>query len=126
LADDACHMYLWVTNQFMVDGHALMAAWGFEVKTILTWVKDGLRMGFYYRNNTEHILFGAKGGLKTLRRDCPTAFVAHAPRNHSQKPAAFYDMVESMSPGPYLELFARQPRLGWDHWGKGYELGRAA
>ena len=40
---------------------------------------------------------------------------------HSVKPAAFFDMVERVSPGPYLELFARNPRLGWDHWGHGYE-----
>lgn len=45
---------------------------------------------------------------------------------HSVKPAAFFDIVETVSPGPYVELFARQPRLGWDHWGHGYEMGGAA
>lgn len=45
---------------------------------------------------------------------------------HSEKPALFADLIERMSPGPYVELFARQPRLGWDHWGHGYELNRTA
>ncbi len=40
---------------------------------------------------------------------------------HSEKPAGFLDIVEQVSPGPYVELFARQPRLGWDAWGHGYE-----
>lgn len=40
---------------------------------------------------------------------------------HSEKPAAFLDVVEQVSPAPYVELFARAPRLGWDAWGKGYE-----
>lgn len=44
---------------------------------------------------------------------------------HSSKPPAFLDIVETVSPGPYVELFARQPRLGWDHWGHGYETGAA-
>mgnify|MGYP001612482759 CR=1 FL=1 len=111
------HLYLWVTNQFMVEGHHLALAWGFKVKTILTWVKPGLRMGFYYRNNTEHVLFGVHGSLKTLRRDVPTAFSGRSPRRHSEKPDAFYDMVESMSPGPYLDVFARKQRFNWDTYG---------
>lgn len=49
-----------------------------------------------------------------------------APRTgHSEKPPLFADLIERMSPGPYVELFARAPRLGWDHWGHGYELGAA-
>jgi len=45
---------------------------------------------------------------------------------HSEKPAAFLDVVEQVSPGPYVELFSREPRLGWDSWGYGYELGEAS
>lgn len=116
-SDDNAHLYLWTTNQFMIEAHELAAAWGFQVKTILTWVKRGIRMGFYFRNNTEHVLFGVRGSQRTLRRDVPTAFNSNAPRNHSEKPAAFYDMVESMSPGPYLNVFARKHRFNWDAWG---------
>jgi N6-adenosine-specific RNA methylase IME4 len=106
------HLYLWTTNAFMAEALVLMRAWGFHQKTILTWVKPQIGMGHYYRNNTEHVLFGVRGKLRTLRRDTPTAFLAPRGR-HSAKPAAFYDLVERMSPGPYLELFARAARPGW-------------
>ena len=85
-------------------------------KTMITWAKTQIGMGMYFRNTTEHALFGVRGRLKCLRRDVPTHFVA--PRgSHSAKPEAFYDIVESMSPGPYLDVFARRLRLGWDCWG---------
>lgn len=114
--DDDAHLYLWTTNAFMVEAHNLAVAWDFKVKTILTWVKPRLGMGTYYRNNTEHVLFAVKGSLKTLRKDCRTAFEG-AQGRHSEKPQAFYDMVETMSPGPYLDVFARRQRMGWDVWG---------
>jgi N6-adenosine-specific RNA methylase IME4 len=115
-AGDKAHLYLWTTNSFMVEAHDIAKAWGFTVKTILTWVKPRLGMGTYYRNNTEHVIFAAKGNLKVLRHDVRTAFTA-AQGRHSEKPAAFYDMVESMSPGPYLDVFARKQRFNWDTWG---------
>lgn len=110
------HMYLWTTNAFMLDAYELMAAWGFAYKTTITWVKNQIGMGMYFRNTTEHVLFGVKGSLKCLRRDVPTHL--NAPRGrHSEKPAAFYDMVETMSPGPYLDVFARRHRFNWDVYG---------
>lgn len=115
-ADDDAHMYLWTTNAFMCEGHDLARRWGFIPRTILTWVKPQIGMGHFYRNNTEHVVFAVRGKLQTARNDCPTAF--YAPRGrHSEKPAAFYDMVESMSPGPYLDVFARKHRFGWDAYG---------
>jgi N6-adenosine-specific RNA methylase IME4 len=115
-ADIDAHLYLWATNAFMEEAHQLARAWGFRQRTILTWVKPQFGMGHYYRNNTEHVLFCVRGKLRTLRHDVPTAFTA--PRGaHSEKPAAFYDMVESMSPGPYLDVFARKLRFRWDAWG---------
>lgn len=115
VADDA-HLYLWTTNAFMVDAHALCTAWGFRQRTILTWVKSRIGMGHYYRNNTEHVLFAVRGRLPVKRHNCPTAFTG-AWRRHSQKPDEFYTMVESMSPGPYLDVFARTHRPGWAVWG---------
>lgn len=115
-SDDNAHLYLWTTNAFMKNAYEIAEAWGFDVKTILTWVKPGIGMGYYYRNNTEHALFAVKGSLKTLRRDAPTAFNAPTGR-HSEKPGAFYDLVESMSPGPYLDVFARSQRFNWDTYG---------
>lgn len=123
-ADENAHLYLWTTNAFMVQAHELAAAWGFDQKTILTWIKSPISLGFYYRNNTEHVLFCVKGSLRCARADMPTAFeeadglAFNAPRgHHSAKPEAFFDMVQSMSPGPYLDVFSRQQRLGWSTWG---------
>ena len=120
-AEDNAHLYLWTTNAFMDEAFDLVRAWGFTQKTILTWVKHReeqrwLGMGYYFRNATEHVLFCVRGSLPTLRKDCSTVF--YAPRGrHSAKPQAFYDMVETMSPGPYLDVFNREQRLGWDGWG---------
>lgn len=112
-AETDAHLYLWTTNSFMVEAHQLALHWGFTPRTILTWVKPGIGMGHFYRNNTEHVVFAVRGRLPLLRRDLPTAFKAKK-GEHSEKPQAFYDMVETASPGPYLDVFARKQRLGWD------------
>ena len=122
-AADNAHLYLWTTNAFMDEAHDVARSWGFAPKTICTWGKvqmDGVtpsyRMGYYFRGATEHWLFAVRGRLKIQRKDLPTLFLW--PRlAHSVKPDQFYDVVESASPGPYLELFARRKRLGWDSWG---------
>lgn len=121
-ADAAAHLYLWTTNAFMVEAHELARAWGFAPKTICTWTKvqaNGLvsmKTGYYFRGATEHFLFCVRGSLRLKRMDLPTAYLW--PRGpHSVKPDVFFDLVESASPGPYLEMFARRNRLGWDTWG---------
>lgn len=130
LAAADAHLYLWVTNPKLFGDRRgdvapveMMERWGFRYVTLLTWHKQpaALGMGFYFRGQTEHVLFGVKGDLPIPadRRErnhftAPTA-------GHSVKPGAFFDLVERVSPGPYLELFARQPRLGWDSWGYGFE-----
>lgn len=115
-AEKNAHLYLWTTNAFLEKSFELARVWGFEPKTVLTWCKNQIGMGLYFRNSTEHVIFAVKGSLRCLRRDVRTDF--HAPRGrHSEKPAAFYDMVETMSPGPYLDVFNRKRRLGWDAWG---------
>lgn len=124
-APDNAHLYLWTTNAHMVDAHQIAKAWGFDVKTILTWAKgriEGNRFiqhigtGNYYRGSTEHVLFCIRGSLKTRFQDMTTLFIAPR-REHSEKPLAFYDMVERMSPGPYLDVFARSQRFNWDTFG---------
>lgn len=115
-ADDDAHIYVWTTNAFLKDAFPLLEGWGFKYKTMLTWAKPQIGMGLYFRNTTEHVLFGVRGRLKPLRHDVPTHFIAPR-RGHSQKPEAFFDLVKSMSPGPYLDVFSRQQRLGWDTWG---------
>ena len=134
LAADAAHLYVWTTNAFMVEAHDLARAWGFKPKTILTWTKVhqddparvSMKTGYYFRGATEHALFCVRGSLPLqCAEGLPTGYLWPRIGKHSVKPAAFGDLVEKASPGPYVELFARQPRLGWDHWGHGYE-GQAA
>lgn len=132
LAATDAHLYLWVTNAFMVEGHEICRAWGFRPKTVLTWVKThqddpaqvSMKTGYYFRGATEHAIFAVRGSLPLKCSDgLPTAYLWPRIGKHSVKPAAFGDLVEKASPGPYVELFARAPRLGWDSWGHGYEMG---
>lgn len=126
LADEKCHLYLWVPNALLPDGLAVMKAWGFEYKTNLIWEKvrkdgypDGRGVGFYFRNVTEILLFGIKGSNnRTLDPGRSQVNLLRAmKREHSRKPDEFVDLIEACSPGPYLELFARGDRPGWDMWG---------
>ncbi len=128
LAADAAHLYLWVTNtrMFECDPVAIAASWGFQYKTLLTWVKTGQPgLGSYFRSCTEHVLFCVRGSLVVPPAIRERNHFATHRTSHSVKPDAFYDLVERVSPGPYVDLFCRAPRFGWDSWGKGYE-GHAA
>jgi len=124
LADTDAHLYLWTTNRWMVAAHDIAMAWGFEPKTIITWGKVhraeptrvSMKTGYYFRGATEHIVFAVRGSLP-VRGTWPTLFLWPRLGSHSQKPEAFMDLVEQASPGPYVELFSRRHRLGWDVWG---------
>jgi len=125
LAADRSHLYLWVPNALLAEGLEVLRRWGFTYKTNIVWHKirkdggpDGRGVGFYFRNVTELLLFGVRGSMRTLapgRRQ--VNFIATRKREHSRKPDEIYDLIESCSPGPYLELFARFQREGWDQWG---------
>lgn len=116
-AASSAHLYLWTTNGFLREAFGVMDAWGFTYKTTLVWVKPQIGMGNYFRSSTEYVLFGVRGGMRTL--DCNQRNWFEAPRQrHSKKPGLFFDLVEKVSPGPYLEMFARERRLGeWEVWG---------
>lgn len=115
-ADDFCHLYLWVTNAMIPKAAHLMEAWGFDYKTMLTWVKPHIGLGSYFRNTTEHILFGVRGSKSTRIKRVPTHF--EAPRGeHSEKPDLIYDTIVLASFPPYLDVFARRQREGWQVWG---------
>jgi N6-adenosine-specific RNA methylase IME4 len=124
ITESDSHLYLWTTNAFMEQAHQVARSWGFETKTILTWgkvcqddhLKPSMKTGFYYRGASEHILFCVRGSLR-LTGTWPTLFLWPRIGKHSHKPDAFYDLVEQASPGPYVELFARRHRFGWDVWG---------
>lgn len=117
LAEQDAHLWLWTTNAFMEEAHRVARAWGFRVLTIVTWCKPGPGVGHYIRNNTEHVLFGSKGRAQVPVEKPLSSWFEWPRTSHSVKPEAFYDLVEQVSPGPYLELFARRRRLGWDSWG---------
>jgi N6-adenosine-specific RNA methylase IME4 len=119
------HLYLWVPNALVREGLEVMRGWGFTYKTTLVWYKvrrdggpDRRGVGFYFRNVTELVLFGTRGALRTLAPGRRQAnIIVSRKREHSRKPDELYDIIEQCSPGPYLELFARQARSGWTPWG---------
>lgn len=126
VARDRAHLYLWVPNALVPEGLRVMEAWGFNYKTNLIWHKvrkdggpDGRGVGFYFRNVTEVILFGVRGkNNRTLKAGrSQVNFLATRKQEHSRKPDEQYALIESCSPGPYLELFARGRREGWASWG---------
>jgi N6-adenosine-specific RNA methylase IME4 len=124
--EETAHLYLWVPNALLAEGLHVLQAWGFTYKTNLIWYKtrkdggpDGRGVGFYFRNVTEMILFGVKGkNARTLdagRRQ--VNIICSQKQEHSRKPDELYNIIESCSRGPYLELFARGIRPGWISWG---------
>jgi N6-adenosine-specific RNA methylase IME4 len=125
LAAAKSHLYLWVPNALLQEGLKVMKAWGFTYKSNLVWYKtrkdggpDGRGVGFYFRNVTELVLFGVRGSMRTLTPGrTQVNLISTRKREHSRKPDEIYDVIESCSPGPYLELFARFPRKGWHQWG---------
>ncbi len=125
LAAARSHLYLWVPNALLQEGLRVMEAWGFTYKANLVWYKtrkdggpDGRGVGFYFRNVTELVLFGVRGRMRTLQPGRTQVNIVRArKREHSRKPDEIYDVIESCSPGPYLELFARFCRPGWEQWG---------
>lgn len=118
IADENCHLYLWVTNRSLPKAFRLIEAWGFRYITCLTWVKPSFGMGNYFRGSTEQVLFAVKGSQPLKRHDVPTHFTANRGKGHSAKPDAFYDMVEGCSHAPFIDVFGRQERPGWSIWGE--------
>ena len=111
------HLYLWITNRSLPKGFTLLDAWGFRYVTCLTWVKNSFGMGNYFRGQTEQVLFGVRGSLPLARHDVGTCFSAPRGKEHSSKPDEFYALVQTCSPAPYLDVFGRQQREGWQIWG---------
>lgn len=118
LAERNAHLYVWTVNAFLDATYDLVRGWGFKPSQILVWAKPprGLGMGGAFTNTTEFILFARRGSLPPKERT-DTSWWNWKRGPHSAKPEAFLDMVERVSPGPYLEMFARRNRLGWDTWG---------
>lgn len=131
IAAEPAHLYLWVPNALLPEGLRVLEAWGFQYKSNIVWHKvrkdggpDGRGVGFYFRNTTELVLFGVRG--KNARTLAPgrsqVNILRTMKREHSRKPDEMYDIVESCSSGPFLELFARGTRPGWKAWGNQAEI----
>lgn len=126
IVEDTAHLYLWVPNTLLAQGLEVMEVWGFIYKTNIIWYKvrhdggpDRRGVGFYFRNVTEMILFGVQGkAARTLQpgRSQENIIVSRK-REHSRKPDEQYEIIESCSRSPYIELFARGSREGWFVWG---------
>jgi len=120
-----CHLYLWATNGFLEDAFGVLRSWGFRRSTVCVWAKTpmGGGLGGAFGISTEFFIYARRGALPALTRVRGTWFNWKRPYDargkpmHSAKPGEFYDLVETVSPGPRLELFARRGRVGWDSWG---------
>lgn len=126
ITTDTAHLYLWVPNALLKEGLEVMEAWGFNYKTNIIWYKvrkdggpDRRGVGFYFRNVTEVVLFGVKGkNARTLKPGrTQENIISSRKREHSRKPDEQYEIIESCSWGPYLELFSRGSRQNWTCWG---------
>lgn len=116
LAEDNAHLYLWVINGAIREGIDVMEAWGFTYRSPLTWIKPRMGLGNYLRNQTEHLLLGTRGQAPVKFRGQGTWLYAPL-QEHSHKPEEQYAVMERLSDGPYLELFARRRQPGWHIWG---------
>ncbi len=123
LADKNCALFLWATMPCLPEALEVMKAWGFVYKTVgFTWVKlnrngkPWFGLGHYTRGNPELCLLGMKGRLKRKAKDVPQLILSQR-REHSRKPDEQYERIERLFDGPYIELFARYRRPGWDAWG---------
>ncbi len=123
------HLYLWVTNNYLRKAFDVVDAWGFSYISTITWEKRRAGLGQYFRGTTEHLLFCKRGqpayrvkpdgkraqGLTGFETE--GAWFEAKRGEHSEKPPLPYEWAQLVSPGPYLEMFARNPRTGWDVWG---------
>lgn len=133
LSAHSTHLYLWVTNKFLRHAWDVVEAWGFRGVRLIVWCKEprGWNPGGKWPSTCEFCLFAVNGLLTAdlggqapsqwfvwpRRLGPPVAAGEQRQTMHSAKPEAFLDEVEKVSPGPYLEMFARRNRLGWDTWG---------
>ncbi len=138
LADENCHLYMWVTANYLDAGVDLMRSFGFRYKRPLIWVKSDVLghtdwrhfnimlnnpgLGQYFRGVVEICLFGVKGVLPYKTREdgkrAQGLDVVFAPRTkHSEKPEEMRKIMELVSHGPRLELFARKRIPDWYVWG---------
>lgn len=124
----SCHLYMWVTNNYLKDGLWLLEELGFRFIHPITWAKGKAGIGQYRAGQTEHLLFGTQGRAMMPKRKLAAStllgrrIVDHERDGrgkiiHSAKPICVYGEIEVVSPGPRLEMFSRYPQPGWWAWG---------
>lgn len=117
LIDEKAVLFLWTTNAFIEEAVQVCRAWGFEYKTNFAWIKNkGPSIGWFTKSRHELLLIATRGEGVHPKEKLISWFQAEATK-HSKKPELVYGMIEKMYSGPYIELFARQTRKGWDGWG---------
>jgi N6-adenosine-specific RNA methylase IME4 len=121
LAEEEAILWLWTTNAHLRIAFDVVEAWGFEYRSLLTWVKDRMGTGEWLRGRTEHCLLAVRGKPVFLQGNHTTVLEA-ARREHSRKPEEFYELVEDTCPGSKLDLFSRQERRGWRVFGNRTKL----
>lgn len=124
LADKDCVLLMWVVNPLLDQSFEIIKSWGFKYKTIgFTWAKTNKNklgyftgLGYWTRSNPEICLLATKGSPKRISKSIPQLVISER-REHSRKPDEIYNHIEKLLEGPYIELFARTNRPGWDSWG---------
>jgi len=110
------HLYLWTTQRYLPAAFGIIEKWEFKYSSTLVWCKPPRGFVGTYPCSTEFVLFARRGSLPAKQKG-PRNWWEWSRGAHSAKPEAFMDIVESVSPGPYLEMFSRRARFGWDTWG---------
>jgi N6-adenosine-specific RNA methylase IME4 len=117
IADRDCTLFMWTTNSFLPEALWVLRHWRFHYKMLFTWCKNN-GMGGHPRNATEHMLIATRGEPESDRHAKATLnWLEHPRLRHSEKPEAFREIIERISPPPRVELFARKKVPGWDAWG---------
>jgi N6-adenosine-specific RNA methylase IME4 len=121
MADSAgANLFLWTTNRYLPAAFGLLEAWGFRYRQTLLWFKTGANplTGAIAPTACEFLLYARIGNGAPLGSKWSSPLVTTkrpGPNSHSAKPDAFLDLIEQVSPGPYVEMFSRRARFGWDY-----------
>jgi len=124
ISNDNSVLLMWVVDPLLDKAFKVIEAWGFKYKTVgFTWAKTNKKslgfftgLGYWTRGNPEMCLLATKGKPKRISKSVPQLVIEQR-REHSRKPDIMYNHIENLLEGPYIELFARTQRKGWDSWG---------
>lgn len=121
LADRDARLFLWTTNKWLPSAFMVMDSWGFHYAQTITWEKTSHVAPFVTSvapQASEYLLYGYRGRPANRAGAFPSTVIrANRPETHSRKPEAFMDYIEAIGEEPFLEIFSRRARFGWDTWG---------